>query len=65
MILGHNHPSAAAEASESDLLFTEDVLKALKPIGVKVLDHVIVGADAAFSFADSGLLDEIALAGAF
>lgn len=61
VILGHNHPSGAAEASESDRFFTEDVLKALKPIGVKVLDHVIVGADKVFSFADSGLLDEIAL----
>jgi DNA repair protein RadC len=61
VILGHNHPSGAAEASESDRLFTEDALKALKPIGVKVLDHVIVGADEVFSFADSGLLDEIQL----
>jgi len=61
VILGHNHPSGAAEASESDRLFTEDVFKALKPIGVKVLEHVIVGADAVFSFADSGLLDEIEL----
>lgn len=62
VILGHNHPSGTAEASESDKLFTEDTFKALKPIGVKVLEHVIVGAEAVFSFADSGLLDEIALA---
>lgn len=61
VILGHNHPSGAAEASESDRLFTEDAIMALKPIGVKVLEHVIIGADAIFSFADSGLLDEIAL----
>ena len=62
VILGHNHPSGAAEASESDKLFTEDALKALKPIGIKLLEHVIVGADTVFSFADSGLLGEIALA---
>ena len=61
VIFGHNHPSGAAEASESDKVFTEDTLKALKPIRVKVLEHVIVGTDVVFSFADSGLLDEIAL----
>lgn len=55
VILGHNHPSGAAEASESDRLFTEYVLKALKPIGVNILDHAIIGAYAAFSFADKGL----------
>ncbi len=61
VILAHNHPSGAAEASESDKLFTEDVLAALQPIGVKLLDHVVVGGDTAFSFADSGLMDELAL----
>ncbi|MBI4332523.1 MAG: JAB domain-containing protein [Chloroflexi bacterium] len=62
VILAHNHPSGAAEASESDRLFTEDVLAALKPIGVRVLDHVVIGGDAAFSFADSGMMAELALA---
>lgn len=62
VILAHNHPSGAAEASESDKLFTEDVFRALKPIGVKVLDHLVIGTDSVNSFADSGLLDEIALA---
>jgi DNA repair protein RadC len=61
IILGHNHPSGAAEASESDRMFTGDVLTALGPIGVRLLDHIIVGADATFSFSNSGLLDELAL----
>ena len=39
VIIAHNHPSGAAEASESDRLFTEDLFAALKPIGVKLLDH--------------------------
>lgn len=62
VIVAHNHPSGSAEASESDKLFTEDLFGALKPIGVKLLDHVIIGEEVAFSFADSGMLDEIALA---
>lgn len=61
MILGHNHPSGAAEASESDRMFTADVLAALRPIGVTLLDHIIVAGDTAFSFADAGLMAELNL----
>jgi DNA repair protein RadC len=62
VIVAHNHPSGSTEASESDRLFTEDLFAALKPIGVKLLDHVIISENSVFSFADSGMMDEIALA---
>jgi len=61
IIVAHNHPSGAAEASESDKLFTEDLFATLKPIGVKLLDHVVIGGDVVYSFANHGLMDEIAL----
>lgn len=61
MIVVHNHPSGKAEASESDKLFTQDLISALRPIRIKLLDHLIVGADSVFSFADSGLMEEILL----
>ena len=61
VIVAHNHPSGEAKPSESDRIFTEDLFAALKPIGVKLLDHVVIGSDSAFSFADSGMMDEIAL----
>jgi DNA repair protein RadC len=61
VIVAHNHPSGEAEPSESDRIFTEDLFAALKPIGVKLLDHLVIGNDSAFSFADSGIMDEIAL----
>jgi DNA repair protein RadC len=61
-ILAHNHPSGAVEASESDRLFTEDVFAALNPVGVTLLDHIIIAADSVFSFADSGVMGEIVLA---
>jgi DNA repair protein RadC len=48
---------AVAEAPLS-----EDLYAALKPIRVQFLDHVVVAGDSVFSFADSGLMDEIALA---
>lgn len=61
VIMAHNHPSGASEASESDRIFTQDVYAALHPVGVKLLDHVIVGGEDVFSFAESGLMAEISL----
>lgn len=61
VILGPNHPSGAAEPSESDRMFTADVLAAVRPIGVSLLDHIIVAGDAAFSFAEAGLMAELNL----
>ncbi|MDO8587582.1 MAG: DNA repair protein RadC [Armatimonadota bacterium] len=62
LIAAHNHPSSLAEPSESDRLLTQDLVAAARPLGLKVLDHVIVADETTFSFADSGLLDEIELA---
>lgn len=61
VIAMHNHPSGKAEASESDKLFTQDLLGALKPIGIKLLDHLIVASETVFSFTESGLMEEISL----
>ena len=61
LIAGHNHPSGAAEPSESDKLLTRDLIAACHPIGVRVLDHVIVAGEEHYSFADTGLLDELGL----
>ena len=60
-IAGHNHPSGAAEPSESDRLLTRDLIGACRPLGLKLLDHVIVGGDNTYSFADTGLLAEMEL----
>jgi len=61
IIVAHNHPSGVAEPSESDRLLTQDIIAASRPLGLKVLDHVIVGRETTFSFANSGLLDELEL----
>jgi DNA repair protein RadC len=61
LIAAHNHPSGVAEPSEADRLMTEDMLTAARPLGIKVLDHIIVSEEKTFSFADSGILDEIEL----
>jgi len=56
LIIGHNHPSGAAEASESDRMFTSDVIAALRPIGIALLDHVIIAGDTTYSFAEAGIM---------
>jgi DNA repair protein RadC len=59
LIAAHNHPSGAAEPSESDRILTRDLIAACHPIGIKVVDHLIVTDDMCFSFADSGILAEL------
>lgn len=61
IICAHNHPSGLAKPSESDRVLTRDIISALRPIGLRVMDHVIVAEEATYSFADSGLLDELEL----
>jgi len=61
LIAGHNHPSGNVEPSEADRLLTLDLITALRPLGLKLLDHVIVGEEEVYSFADWGLIDELEL----
>ena len=56
VILAHNHPSGVAEPSSADRRITERLVAALGLLDIRVLDHIIVGAGQAFSFAESGLL---------
>jgi DNA repair protein RadC len=56
VIFAHNHPSGAAEPSGADEVLTRTLKQALALVDVKVLDHFIVGAGAALSFAERGLL---------
>jgi len=61
IIAAHNHPSGLSEPSESDIILTRDMISALRPLGMKMLDHIIIGEETTYSFADSGLLDDLEL----
>lgn len=61
LIAAHNHPSGTTQPSESDKSLTVDLILACRPIGIKILDHVIVTDEGTFSFADSGLMDVLYL----
>lgn len=61
LIAAHNHPSGTAEPSESDRILTTDLISALRPLGLKMLDHIIVSDETTYSFSNSGLLNELEL----
>lgn len=56
LIFAHNHPSGVAEPSRADEALTLALKQALSLVDVKVLDHFVIGAGAAMSFAERGLL---------
>ena len=56
LIFAHNHPSGIAEPSRSDEALTAALRQALALVDIKVLDHFVIGAGTAMSFAERGLL---------
>lgn len=56
MILLHNHPSGRIEPSQEDKHITQKLLDSAKLLGIKILDHLIIGEGAYFSFREHGLL---------
>ena len=58
VIFLHNHPSGESSPSKNDLDITERLVDACNLIGVRVLDHIILGDDNYTSFAQEGLLNK-------
>jgi len=56
IILGHNHPSGNTQPSEADQKITKKIKEAGLMLDVAVLDHLIIGDDRFYSFADEGVL---------
>jgi DNA repair protein RadC len=54
-ILAHNHPSGVAEPSAADRLITTELTHALKLVGVRILDHIVVG-ETCVSMAARGMM---------
>ncbi len=55
ILLIHNHPSGDPAPSKEDIELTQRLKDAGELLGIRVLDHIIIG-DHYMSFADSGLL---------
>jgi DNA repair protein RadC len=56
IILGHNHPSGNMKASDEDIRLTKKLREAGKLFDISIFDHIIVGENSYFSFADAGLM---------
>ena len=56
VILVHNHPSGDPTPSAEDVAITRRLREAGDVMGVKVLDHVVVGGEGYASFVERGLL---------
>lgn len=56
IICVHNHPSGDSRPSREDKEFTRQLAQAGKTLLITSLDHIIIGDNNYFSFADAGLL---------
>jgi DNA repair protein RadC len=54
LVLVHNHPSGDPNPSSEDLVLTERLRQAGETIGIRVLDHVVVGRAGYVSLAERG-----------
>ena len=56
VIFLHNHPSGDPAPSPEDIEITKRLVAAGELLGIKVLDHIVMGEGEYLSFADKGLL---------
>jgi DNA repair protein RadC len=56
VIFVHNHPSGDPAPSPEDIDITKRLKEVGEVVGVRVLDHVVIGYDRYFSFSDKGML---------
>jgi DNA repair protein RadC len=58
LVLVHNHPSGVAQPSNEDKKITRDLVFACRLMDMKVHDHIIIGDNERFSFADALLIEQ-------
>lgn len=56
VVFVHNHPSGDPAPSQEDIEITRRLKDVGDVMGIRVLDHVVIGFDRYFSFSDRGLL---------
>lgn len=56
IVLSHNHPGGTLCASRADVDCTLAAIAALIPVGITLLDHVIIADDTAISIRDEGFI---------
>lgn len=61
IIVSHNHPSGSIDPSDQDKTFTKNLVIAARATGICCFDHIIIGDNCYFSFADEGLMGAYAM----
>lgn len=56
IILAHNHPSGNTSPSKEDISITKRLVECGDIMGIKVLDHIIVGKNEYFSFKEQSII---------
>jgi DNA repair protein RadC len=56
IILVHNHPSGDPSPSREDIDITKRLKEAGELLGIKLIDHIIIGKDSFYAFTTNGLL---------
>jgi len=59
LIFAHNHPSGDPEPSPEDIALTRQLIFACRVMGMTVHEHLIIGNDNYFSFADQGYIAQM------
>lgn len=53
ILCAHNHPTGDVKPSASDILVTDELIKAGKLLDIKVVDHIIIGDGNYYSMAEN------------
>ena len=56
IILAHNHPSGQLSPSQADKELTRKIIDSGELLQIRILDHLIIGMNNYFSFADNQLI---------
>jgi len=56
LVVAHNHPTGDVTPSEHDKRLTRALQQAGQPLGIKVIDHLIISAQKTFSFRKAKLI---------
>ncbi|MBF1358643.1 MAG: hypothetical protein HXM73_05540, partial [Mogibacterium diversum] len=58
IIIAHNHPSGDPTPSNLDIAATKRLEAVGKIVGIKLLDHIIVGYDSYVSLRSEGIIEQ-------
>ncbi|MDJ0614167.1 MAG: DNA repair protein RadC [Rhizobiaceae bacterium] len=57
LILVHNHPGGSEKPSKEDIEMTKVLVQSASFLNISILDHIIIGRDADYSFRQNGLMN--------